>query len=130
MAQIMLVDDERDVVTLLKFILEKEGHSITAAYNGAEALEKLGLEPARDTDYRPDIIILDVMMPIMDGYTVSCRLAQNEKLRDIPLIVLTAKGEMRNLFQSVKSVATYVDKPFDPKRLRDIIAGILAGKKS
>ncbi|MFA6002475.1 MAG: response regulator [Elusimicrobiota bacterium] len=129
MAHIMLVDDERDVVTLLKFILEKEGHRITTANNGAEALEKLGLEPARESDDLPDVIILDVMMPIMDGYTVSCRLAQNAKMRGIPLIVLTAKGEMRNLFQSIKSVATYVDKPFDPKRLREIIAGVLAEKK-
>ena len=129
MAHIMIVDDERDVVTLLKFLLEKDGHKITVAYNGAEALEKLGVEPTEIAAELPDAIVLDVMMPIMDGFTLSAKLSENQKTLSIPLIILTAKGEMRDLFNLSANVAIYVEKPFDPKNLRELIAGVLAKKK-
>ncbi|HAM37090.1 MAG TPA: hypothetical protein DEB40_09725 [Elusimicrobia bacterium] len=128
MAHIMVVDDERDVVTLLKFLLEKDGHRVSVAYNGAEVLQKLGVEPARADADIPNVIVLDVMMPIMDGYTVCSRLLENERTASVPLIILTAKGEMRDLFQLSKNVATYVEKPFDPKTLRETILTILAKK--
>jgi CheY-like chemotaxis protein len=129
MGRIMIVDDERDVVTLLKFLLEKDGHEIYVAYDGAEALEQLGVEPSKSVAALPDVIILDVMMPIMDGYTVSAKLAAHETLRAVPLVILTAKGEMRDLFQPASNVATYVEKPFDPKTLRELIANLLDKKK-
>ena len=129
MAHIMIVDDERDVVTLLKFLLEMDGHRITAAHNGVEALEKLGVEPHQPDADIPDLIVLDVMMPVMDGFTLSSRLSQHERTRLVPLVILTAKGEMRSLFSLSTNVATYVDKPFDPKKLRELIAGILAKKQ-
>jgi two-component system, OmpR family, alkaline phosphatase synthesis response regulator PhoP len=129
MGRIMIVDDERDVVTLLKFLLEKDGHQIAAAYNGAEALEMLGVDPPKAGVTPPDVIILDVMMPIMDGYTVSAKLATHEVMKTVPLVILSAKGEMRDLFQLSTNVATYVEKPFDPKTLRDLLTGILDKKK-
>lgn len=125
----MIVDDERDVVTLLKFLLEKDGHRIITAFDGAEALATLGVAPPRPGAEVPEVIILDVMMPIMDGYTVSAKLASHETLRKVPLVILTAKGEMRDLFKLSANVATYIEKPFDPRTLRDTIAGILAKKK-
>jgi len=129
MARIMIVDDERDVVTLIKFLLEKEGHVVTTAYNGVEALETLGVDPERDDVTLPDIIVLDVMMPQMDGYTTSAKLAEKPKTRAIPLIILTAKGETRDLFELSPNVAAYIDKPFDPKKLRDLISGMLNPKR-
>jgi CheY-like chemotaxis protein len=120
MARILVVDDERDVVTLIKFMLEKDGHQVFEAYNGQEALDKLEtLEPA------PDLVILDVMMPVMDGYTLASRLGESPKHRAVPLLVLTAKGEMRDLFELAPNVASYIEKPFDPKTLRELIAGML-----
>jgi len=129
MAHIMIVDDERDVVTLVKFLLERDGHTVTAAYDGAEALAKLGVEPANPAAPVPDLIVLDVMMPIIDGFTVSARLAGQERTQAIPLIILTAKGEMRELFQAAANVACYLEKPFDPKALRERITEILTRKK-
>ena len=129
MAHIMVVDDERDIVTLLKFLLEKDAHRVSVAYNGAEALDKLGVEPVRPSAEIPDLIVLDVMMPLIDGYTVSSRLSQNARMKKTPVIILTGKGEMRDLFGFATNVATYVEKPFEPKGLRDIIAGVLAKKK-
>jgi CheY-like chemotaxis protein len=125
----MIVDDERDVVTLVKFLLERDGHMITTACDGADALAKLGVEPADPAAPVPDVIVLDVMMPILDGFTVCSRLAGNERTKGIPLIILTAKGEMRDLFQVSPNVTSYLEKPFDPKTLRERIAAVLAQKK-
>jgi DNA-binding response OmpR family regulator len=124
----MIVDDERDVVTLVKFLLERDGHLITPAFDGAEALAKLGVEPANPAAPMPDLIVLDVMMPIMDGFTLSARLAGDARTKGIPLIILTAKGEMRDLFVA-PNVAGYLEKPFDPKNLRERITAVLAQKK-
>jgi two-component system phosphate regulon response regulator PhoB len=124
----MIVDDERDVVTLLSFLLEKDGHVVTAAYNGQEALAKLGVEPASEAPL-PDVIVMDVLMPVVDGYTLSAKLASYPRTRAVPLIVLTAKGEMRDLFHYSPNVAAYIDKPFDPKKLRELIASMLDPKR-
>jgi len=121
MAKIMIVDDEKDVVILIKFLMEKEGYDVIEAYNGAEALEKLGIDPPNQDAPLPDVIISDIMMPVMDGYTLQTRLQENEKSRKIPLIILTAKGQMRDLFQLASNISAFIEKPFDPKSLRDII---------
>ncbi|MEK7234303.1 MAG: response regulator [Elusimicrobiota bacterium] len=127
MPTIMVVDDEPDIVTLLRFALEKEGYTVTEAGNGQIALERLGLEPIKMEITLPDLIILDIMMPVMDGYQLNMRLQAEPRGKDIPILVLTAKGQkMRDLFELAPNVAAYVQKPFDPKMLRDLIAGILA----
>ncbi|MBI5631382.1 MAG: response regulator [Elusimicrobia bacterium] len=126
----MIVDDEKDVVTLLKYVLEKDGHRVSEAYNGAEALQKLGLEPeAASGGEPPDLILLDVMMPILDGYSLSSRLASNSRTRSIPIVVITAKGGMRDLFQLAPNVATYIEKPFDPHKLRELISSMLKSSR-
>lgn len=120
MAAIMVVDDEPEIVTLLRFILEKDGYAVSDANNGQDALDKLGAGGL------PDLIILDIMMPVMDGYTLNMKLQANATTRSIPILVLTAKGQkMRDLFEMAPNVAAYVQKPFDPKMLRELIAGIL-----
>ena len=126
MARILLVDDERDVVTLIKFMLEKDGHMVVAAYDGGEALAKTGVEPRDETAVAPDLVILDVMMPVLDGYAVCTRLYEEPRTRAIPVIVLTAKGETKDLFHSTPNVAAHIDKPFDPKALRELVSGMLA----
>ena len=127
---ILVVDDEPEIVTLLKFILEKDGHRILEACNGMVALERLGVEPPSPEAPKPDLIILDIMMPVMDGYTLNSRLQKEAKTKTIPILVLTAKGQkMRDLFEMAPNVAAYVQKPFDPKTLRELIASILAAKR-
>ena len=130
MGNILVVDDEAEIVTLLRFLLEKEGHAVAAATNGQDALQALGLEPPDPAAKLPDLMILDIMMPVMDGFTLNSRLQDYPSAKDLPVIVLTAKGQkMRDLFQSSPNVAAYVQKPFDPKMLRDLIAGILSRKR-
>ena len=127
MARILVVDDERDVVTLIKFLLEKDGHRVSAAYNGREAMEQLGIEPkaARAKGELPELIVLDVMMPEVDGLTLCLRLVKEDGFKRIPVLVLTAKGQLRDQFEAAGNVASYLEKPFDPKTLRDIISHIL-----
>lgn len=130
MAAIMVVDDEPEIVTLLRFVLEADGHSVSSAGHGVEALERLGVEPAQAQLPIPDLIVLDIMMPVMDGYELNMRLQTETRTKDIPILVLTAKGQkMRDLFEMAPNVAAYVQKPFDPKMLRELISGILTSRK-
>jgi two-component system alkaline phosphatase synthesis response regulator PhoP len=118
-AKILVVDDEKDVVELLKFLLEKDGHLVTTAYNGREALESIAKE-------KPELVLLDVMMPEMDGYTVQTQLLNSSDTKNIPLIVLTAKGQLKDVFAMSSNVKAYMEKPFDPKALRAKIKEALA----
>jgi two-component system alkaline phosphatase synthesis response regulator PhoP len=123
LARVLVVDDEKDVVELVKFLLERDGHTVLEAFNGREALERANAE-------HPDLIILDIMMPEMDGYTVNARLTENEATRRIPVIILTAKGQMRDVFEMASNVAFYMEKPFDPKHLREKIQDVLTKRTS
>jgi CheY-like chemotaxis protein len=123
MARVMVVDDEKDVVELIRFLLERDGHQVVEAFNGREALDRI------NAGERPDLIILDVMMPEMDGYTFNARLQENDATRRIPVIILTAKGQMRDVFEMASNVVFYMEKPFDPKHLREKIQEVLSKKK-
>lgn len=117
---ILIVEDEPAVVDLLKFLLEKDGYAITVAGDGEEALKQV-------TATRPDLILLDIMLPKLDGYTVHKQLQADEKTANIPTIVLTAKGGMQDLFQLEKNIVAYIEKPFDPKVLREKVNEVLNG---
>ncbi|MFA6004176.1 MAG: response regulator, partial [Elusimicrobiota bacterium] len=76
----------------------------------------------------PDLIVLDVMMPIMDGYTAAIALRNCPHTAALPILVVTAKGDMRHLFEALPNLAGFFQKPFDPKALRETIAKITQGK--
>lgn len=118
MAKIVVVDDEADVIELVTFVLERDGHQVLSARDGKKGLAIIQEE-------MPDLVILDVMMPEMDGYTVNSNLLENEKTRDIPVIILTAKGKVKDLFQMSPNVKGYMGKPFEPMDLKDKIKEIL-----
>ncbi|HEX4048620.1 MAG TPA: response regulator [Elusimicrobiota bacterium] len=128
MARILVVDDERDVATMLKFMLEKDGHAVETAHDGLQALAALGVEPSDGEKAAPDLVILDVMMPELDGYAVCARMFEDPRTKLVPVVMLTAKGAMRELHAITPNVAAHVDKPFDPRALRDLVAGMLGGK--
>ncbi len=124
----MIVDDERDFVTLCKLLLERDGHKVTSAPNGLEALAILGVEPQKSDAPLPQIIIADVMMPQLDGLGLSSKLAENLRTRAIPLVMLTAKNDSRGLFERSPNVAAFLEKPFDPQKLRALLDGMLNAK--
>jgi DNA-binding response OmpR family regulator len=121
MADLLVVDDEKNIVELVSFLLEKEGHKVKTALDGQACLNLLA-------GYRPDLIVLDVMLPIMDGYTVCTKLAAEEATRNIPILILTAKGQMRDVFALATNVAGYMEKPFEPSSLVAKVNEILASR--
>lgn len=126
MAKILLVDDEKDIVTLIQFVLVKEGHNVRTAHNGLEALKSVGIEAGGSSPETPDVILMDMLMPVMDGHTACQKLSAHPVMGKVPVLVLTAKGTARDVFKDCANVAGYVDKPFDPKSLRDTVAAMVA----
>lgn len=111
MTKILLVDDSKLIMGFGKSILSKEGYNVIYAPNGNEALEMVSVE-------NPDLILLDVVMPGMDGYEVCKRVKAAEKTRDIPIIMLTSKGETADKVKGLNLGAVdYVTKPFDAGEL-------------
>lgn len=108
---ILIVEDEEDIRTLLLYNLGKEGFSVTAVESG-----ELGLQHALAN--HPDLIILDLMLPGMDGLSVCRALKSNDGTRDIPIIIASAKGEEADIVTGLEMGADdYVAKPFSPKVL-------------
>lgn len=106
--RILVVDDEKELVEMLKMRLEAGGYEVSAAYDGQEALDKA----RRD---KPDLIILDLMLPRIDGYKVCRMLKFDEKYKKIPIILFTARAqeEDKKLGGEVGAEA-YITKPFEP----------------
>ncbi|MFA5976287.1 MAG: response regulator [Elusimicrobiota bacterium] len=123
MAKILIIDDDPNILRMLGFLLVKEGHTVSVARDGQS-----GIEMAREE--WPDLIILDVMMPGMDGFCVSGALFKDPEMRRIPILVLTAKGSSREIFKLVPNVVHYMDKPFDPDDLVKNVRQLLFPPKS
>ena len=108
---ILLVDDEIDLAETLTFRLEASSYKVITAYDGIEALNKARQE-------RPDLIILDLMLPKMDGYKVCKILKRDQKYADIPIIMFTARAQESDEIHGYKCGANaYIIKPFDPQIL-------------
>lgn len=125
MSRILLVDDEKDLVTLIGYVLKKDGHEVDVAHDGVEAMEKVAPGQAL-----PDMIVLDVMMPRMDGHAVYQKLHDDPRTKMIPVVILTAKGSTWEMFKDGSTLSAFLEKPFDPQYLREHIRGTLAKLKS
>jgi two-component system, OmpR family, alkaline phosphatase synthesis response regulator PhoP len=117
--KILVVDDEVDLVEILRFPLEMEGYQVLVSYNGEEALNLARKES-------PDLILLDLMLPKLDGYKV-CRLLKfDERYRHIPVLMLTAKTQEKDKVLGMETGANeYITKPFDIELLMDKIRSYL-----
>jgi len=116
MAKIMVADDDRNICELLRLYLEKEQYAVVLANDGAEAVAKFNTES-------PDLILLDIMMPVLDGWQV-CR--EIRKKSNVPIIMITAKGETFDKVLGLELGADdYVVKPFDPKEIVARIKAVL-----
>ena len=119
MAKILIVDDSRLIVNLAKMNLQKAGYDVLTAANGQEALEVVAQE-------RPNLIILDIMMPIMDGFEACRRLKADANTEAIPVIFLTAKGQEEDRIQGLESGAVdFITKPFSPRKLIEKVSQYL-----
>jgi DNA-binding response OmpR family regulator len=117
--RILVVDDDENILSLERTILEQKGFEVTTAGGGAEALELLG-----KNEY--DLVLLDVMMPEIDGFTVCRRIKEEPRTREIPVIFLTAKGGGEALAEGFESGAImYINKPFTANKLLTIVNTML-----
>jgi two-component system, OmpR family, alkaline phosphatase synthesis response regulator PhoP len=122
MAKILAVDDERSILRLVQVNLEREGYEVVLAADGREGLSKVASE-------NPDLIVMDVMMPYMDGFEALNQLRRDPATRDIPVIMLTAKAMDSDVAAGYRSGADcYLTKPFNPSELLAFVKRILEFK--
>ena len=117
--KILVVDDEADLVETIRFPLEMEGFNVLVSYNGEDALNQARKE-------KPDLILLDLMLPKLDGYKV-CRLLKfDERYKHIPILMLTAKTQEKDKLLGKETGADeYITKPFDIDELMKKVKGYL-----
>ena len=118
MKKILIVDDEEHIVRIIKDRLEAHKFDVITAGNGEEALKKI--------DEGPDAIILDIMMPVMDGFEVLRILKENKATKDIPVIILTVKGDNATEKKALDMGADeFIEKPFNLSRLAEKVMKLL-----
>jgi two-component system, OmpR family, alkaline phosphatase synthesis response regulator PhoP len=118
--KILVVDDERHIVRLIQVNLERAGYQVVTAFDGKEALKKVEAD-------KPDLVVMDVMMPYMDGFEALKSLQANPATREIPVVMLTAKAQDADIFRGWSSgVSAYLTKPFNPLELLTFVKRIFS----
>lgn len=121
--KIMVVDDEPYIARVIKFKLEQEGYTVISANDGQSGLQKIKEE-------KPDLVLLDVMMPGLSGYEVCQKIKEDAELAGIPVVILTAKGQERDREQGLTMGASdYITKPFSPNRLLELVKSMIGDAK-
>jgi DNA-binding response OmpR family regulator len=103
--KVLIVDDEPNIVTALEFLLKRSGYDVRLATNGAEALEQVEA-------YRPDVVLMDVMMPIKSGFEVCQRMRERPELANIKIVMLSAKGSEAEVSKGLSLGADFTSLPF------------------
>jgi len=121
---VLVVDDEEDLLELVRYNLVRDGYRVTCVATGEEALKAARKQP-------PDLIVLDLMLPAVDGLEVCRRLKGDSKTRDIPIIMLTAKSEESDMVVGLERGADdYIAKPFSPRVLSARVKALLRRKET
>jgi CheY-like chemotaxis protein len=122
-AKILVVDDDRVIQQLLVVNLELEGYEVDVASDGEQALERVKAG-------RPALVLLDIMMPKLDGWEVCRRIKQDPDLKDTPIIFLSARAQEMDVRRGYATgVDAYLTKPFDPVELLDLVERVLRGER-
>ena len=121
--KILIIEDDRDIVNLVKLTLELEGFEAFAAFDGQEGWERIESQ-------RPDSILLDLRLPKLDGFQVLKRLKSNQATSRIPIVILTATAQKKSIARGLAAGAdAYITKPFEPLELVQKICQVLKAKK-
>lgn len=121
--RILIVDDEPNIVTSLEFLMRRDDCEVRVARDGEEALRLA-------ESLRPDVVLLDVMMPLKSGFEVCRKIRENPALRDVKIVILTAKGREVEKNRGLELGANaYVTKPFSTKDLMNTVRSLLSGGK-
>lgn len=122
--KILCIEDEQEMIDLIRLILTRRGFEVVGANGGKQGLEAIRQE-------KPDLVLLDLMMPDMDGWEVYQQMKAEEATRDIPVIVVTAKAQSidKVLGLHIAKVDDYIAKPFSPQDLMNSVDAVLSRKK-
>jgi two-component system, OmpR family, alkaline phosphatase synthesis response regulator PhoP len=119
--KVLVCDDERHIVRLIQVNLERQGYIVVTAFDGKEGLEKIRSE-------KPNVVVLDVMMPYMDGFEVLKTIRREPETEALPVIMLTAKAQDKDVFEGYHYGADmYLTKPFNPMELVTFVKRIVDG---
>jgi len=121
MAKILVVDDDPEISSLLQLTLESMGHNVRICDNGRDVIDVI-------KDFKPDLMILDVMLPGVDGYSITTSLSEDKELSKIPIIVLSALEPSRSLFLKFDQVAAFLTKPFSTDEILENVKNALEKK--
>jgi two-component system, OmpR family, alkaline phosphatase synthesis response regulator PhoP len=120
--KILIVDDEPNIVLSLEFLMEQSGFQVAIARDGEDALQQM-------ESFKPDLILLDVMMPVRNGYEVCQKIRENSAWDRVKIVMLSAKGRDLEVSKGLALGAdAYVTKPFSTKELIAQVQGLLAGR--
>lgn len=118
--KILIVEDEESLLKLESILLMSHGYDVTGVQNGRAALEQLAAD-------KPDLVILDIMLPEIDGFEVCRRIKENPETRDIPVVMLTAKKSSQDYDKGIAvGASAYITKPFKSAKIMEVIQGIFA----
>jgi DNA-binding response OmpR family regulator len=118
--RVLICDDDPAILRVLEVNLEVEGYEVLLAHHGEEAYEVAVAE-------HPDLIILDIMMPRLDGYETCAKLKAEDTTKDIPIVFLSAKAQQSDIDRGKNfGVDDYLTKPFDPSELLDVVERLLS----
>ena len=112
--KVLVIDDEPEMLNLVRFTLERAGYEVSTCDNGRQAWDAIGKTG-------PDLLILDVMLPGIDGYSLQIKISQDNATKNIPIIVLTALEPSKTLFQKFTQVAGFMTKPFKTDALLETV---------
>lgn len=123
--RILCIEDEAEMIDLMRLILSRQGYEVSGASGGQEGLTKMRRE-------LPDLVLLDLMMPEMGGWEVYQQMKADEKMKDIPVIVVTAKAQSidKVLGLYIAKVEDYIAKPFSPSELLESVERVLNKTKA
>lgn len=121
--KVVYIEDEDDMISLVRLILGRKGFEVTGAIGGREGLSLI-------LDDKPDLVLLDLMMPDMDGWEVYQQMKADDVTRDIPVIIITAKAQNidKVLGLHIAKVDDYISKPFSPQELMESVERVLSQK--
>ena len=118
MARIVLADDDEGLRVLIAGTLRDSGFEVVEVGDGQAALDAIAKQ-------RPDLLVLDMAMAPLDGYTVATRLRDDPKLSSLPVVVITGRGQLQSFLHEHGNVKAFIEKPFSPAHVLAIVSGLL-----
>ena len=122
--RVLIADDEQDIKDVMQLFLESQGYEVETAYDGLDALDRI-------KTWQPDVVLLDIMMPVMDGIAVCRKIRSDEATKNVAVIMVSAASKREKEGEAYQAGADgYILKPFEPGDLSAVIERVLTGKSA